>query len=173
MYALCAHTHCVFCFCFDSAWLGSFLLLLNGCASPLFLCFRALFSQWSGSDQSLLSALPSLHELPFVSIPFHDGDNTYNQLGWVSPASAQMFARYFQHNAWWQEHVNFCRYAHVPVGNMASDAPAFVSDVFFARSLKDANHLLWLSRSVNPQYVLPACCVCAPVFVCAGYFLMR
>lgn len=170
----CAHTHCVFCFLFLFGLARLVFAAAKRICSPFFSAFVPCFSlQWSGSDQSLLSALPSLHELPFVSIPFHDGDNTYNQLGWVSPASAQMFARYFQHNAWWQEHVNFCRYAHVPVGNMASDAPAFVSDVFFARSLKDANHLLWLSRSVNPQYVLPACCVCAPVFVCAGYFLMR
>ena len=100
----------------------------------------------------LYSMLPSLREnFPVVTVQPHMGDNVYPALNWYSSAVKRMTERYVAHPQWWNEQLHFCRYAHVPIGNIESDYPAFISDLFFARALKHSGHLLWMSNGPRPD----------------------
>jgi len=39
----------------------------------------------------------------------------------------------------------------VPIGNLPDDYPAYICDVFFARSLKRDGHVLWVSPGTRPD----------------------
>lgn len=47
--------------------------------------------------------------------------------------------------------LSFCRYYHLPVGNLPQDISIFGSDLFLARHLRKHNHLLWLSPTARPD----------------------
>lgn len=52
---------------------------------------------------------------------------------------------------WLQERAALARYAHVPLANLAQDSTVAVADVLFARSLRDARHLLWMVDPALPD----------------------
>ena len=104
------------------------------------------------SVQSLYATMPSIRDaFPVVSVQANLGDNLYPALNWYSVAVKRMTERFVAHPAWWAEQLHFCRYAHVPIGNIESDYPAFISDLFFARALKHSGHLLWMSNGPRPD----------------------
>ena len=45
-----------------------------------------------------------------------------------------------------------CRYFHLPLGNMASDATILGADIFYGRQLIKQNHVLWCSLSDRPDF---------------------
>eukprot|EP01084_Bolivina_argentea_P248160 415079_1 len=47
--------------------------------------------------------------------------------------------------------MEFCRYSHVPIGNMPNDVWSFTSDIFFSRLLSDNKHLWWISSGIRPD----------------------
>jgi len=112
-----------------------------------------VLSQVGGlSVSSLYAHLPILRsEFPVVQLPAHLADNTYPALNWYSASVKKMIERYVAHPQWWHEQLHFCRYAHVPIGNIESDYPAFIADLFYARALKHSGHLLWLSNGPRPD----------------------
>lgn len=104
------------------------------------------------SVASLYAHMPVLRtDFPVVSVTAHMGDNVYPALNWYSAAVKRMTERYVAHPQWWAEQLHFCRYAHVPIGNIESDYPSFISDLFFARALKHSGHLLWMSNGPRPD----------------------
>lgn len=52
---------------------------------------------------------------------------------------------------WLSEHLEMCSYAMAPIGNLKQDSIGFVGDLIFARSLKNSNHLLWMSPTPEPD----------------------
>jgi DNA polymerase epsilon subunit 1 len=69
-------------------------------------------------------------------MPSHEVDNAYPALQWFGPAMKRMMQRYVLTEDWWNDTVNVCRYAHVPIGNLEPDYPAFIADMFYARALR-------------------------------------
>jgi len=47
--------------------------------------------------------------------------------------------------------VEQSRYFHIPVGNLPEDAAIFGADLFYARHLIRANHVLWCSPYDKPD----------------------
>ena len=62
-----------------------------------------------------------------------------------------MLQRFILANGWWEDRLEYARYAHVPIGNFGADAPSFVADIFFSRLLRRQDHLLWMSRTSTPD----------------------
>jgi DNA polymerase epsilon subunit 1 len=88
---------------------------------------------------------------PVVQIPSNDADSNFPTFKWATHACSVAADRFLQSCAWWHEQVELCNYAHVPIGNLRADRNLFVMDLFFARSLRDNNHLLWVSDSAYPD----------------------
>jgi len=104
------------------------------------------------STASLYANLPILKtEFPVIQLSPKLDDNIYPALSWYSTAAKRMIQRYVAHPQWWLDQLHFCRYAHVPIGNMESDYPAFIADLFYARALRHAGHLLWMSKGPRPD----------------------
>ena len=47
--------------------------------------------------------------------------------------------------------IDFCRYSHVPIGNLEGDKLIFVIDLFYSRILRSANCLSWYSDTSSPD----------------------
>lgn len=50
-----------------------------------------------------------------------------------------------------QNHLESCRYSLVPLGNMVTDQPLFISDVFYSRHLIQHGHIVWCSPTNLPD----------------------
>lgn len=50
-----------------------------------------------------------------------------------------------------KDYTDWARYLHVPIGSVPSDAGMFGLDLFFARHLQRAGHVLWASPSSRPD----------------------
>ncbi|KAJ2380586.1 DNA polymerase epsilon catalytic subunit, partial [Coemansia sp. RSA 2611] len=72
-------------------------------------------------------------------------------LDWARHASRRMVAALLGCAQWLGERIALARYADVPLGNLPADAPLFLADVFFARKLALARHVLWWSPSSVPD----------------------
>ena len=103
------------------------------------------------NKEDLLNRLPVLHEVPMVTMRSNTSDSHYPALGWQNFAVQRMLQRFILANGWWEDRLEYARYAHVPVGNFGSDAPSFVADIFFSRLLRRQDHLLWMSRTSTPD----------------------
>ena len=99
----------------------------------------------------ILTRLPVLHEVPVVTMRSNTSDSHYPALGWQSFAVQRMLQRFILANGWWEDRLEYARYAHVPIGNFGTDAPSFVADIFFSRLLRRQDHLLWMSRTSTPD----------------------
>lgn len=111
-----------------------------------------LLSQCSNGLDDLYSQIPTLRTaMPVVPIAASSFDGQYPALQWLPFAAGRMLHRYAGSFQWWQDSVDLCRFAHVPVGNLPPDHPAFVADLFYARALSQSKHLLWLSESPRPD----------------------
>lgn len=102
-------------------------------------------------QHELLLRVPVLHEVPVVPMRANSTDSTYPALSWQRFATQRMLQRFLVANGWWEDRLDYARYAHIPVGNFGSDVPAFVADVFFSRTLRRQDHLLWMSRTSLPD----------------------
>ena len=50
-----------------------------------------------------------------------------------------------------QERAALARYSHLPIGNMGADWVLSTADALFARRLRNAGHLLWVSDPTLPD----------------------
>ena len=50
-----------------------------------------------------------------------------------------------------QNQLESCRYSLVPICNMMTDQPLFISDVFYSRHLTQHNHVIWCSPTNQPD----------------------
>ena len=102
-------------------------------------------------SHELLLRMPVLHEMPMISMRANTSDSMYPALSWQRFATQRMLQRFIVANGWWEDRLDYARYAHIPVGNFGYDVPAFVADVFFSRLLRRQDHLLWMSRTSLPD----------------------
>ena len=75
----------------------------------------------------------------------------YPLLQWQARAGRRAVARLAQAGTWLRERVLLSRYAAVPLSNLGSDSSVAVADVLMARSLREANHVLWMRDPSLPN----------------------
>ena len=110
-----------------------------------------LLLQSPRNGTQLAKSVPALDEFPRVAIPSNAADNDYPPLNWELQTTKALAHRFASVNAWWTQSLQLARYANLPVGNLEGDLTLLTSDVFFARQLKEAQHLLWMSSSNLPD----------------------
>jgi len=62
-----------------------------------------------------------------------------------------MTARFTDMGEWLEDRINLARYTFIPLCNIESDAPLFIIDTLFARSLTMNKHLVWYSDTTQPD----------------------
>ena len=96
--------------------------------------------------------MPTLvNEFPYIKCPQVDSDNEYPALDWVRFACKNMTLRMGEMGPYLKDKVNYSRYAYVPVCNLEGDAPLFIIDTLYARTLALSKHVLWYSDSTKPD----------------------
>ena len=112
-------------------------------------------AECDASDAELCKAVPLLGgQLPLVRVPHNAADAedvSANPVGWQARLLRVAMARITAAGSWLRERTRLAAYAHVPLGNLGPDWVITVADTFFARALRDANHVLWSSPSGEPD----------------------
>ena len=111
----------------------------------------AIFLQSPTLLSTLQTLIPSLPEFPVLASPVNSKDNNYPALDWQRYAASRLLNSNALGEHIYQQRLASARYGHVPVGNLPTDTPVFLCDVFLARALKRQNHLLWVSSGNRPD----------------------
>jgi DNA polymerase epsilon subunit 1 len=81
--------------------------------------------------------LPTLvNEFPVLKIKPLASDNEFPPLDWVRFAAKNMSIRFIELKDNIKERINYSRYSYIPVCNLEEDAPLFIIDTLYARTLK-------------------------------------
>ena len=80
-----------------------------------------------------------------------DPDGLYNVLDWQRVGSRTCLRHFIRLRSVLETNLEQCRYFHIPLGNLPSDANLFGSDLFFARHLIRNNCVLWCSPTERPD----------------------
>jgi DNA polymerase epsilon subunit 1 len=110
-----------------------------------------LVCQTSTQTSALKRNMPLLEEFPKMEMAPHEKDNQYPLFGWFTFAAASFAQRALQIGKWFDTAILLARYAQVPIGNFGPDFQILLSDIFFARRLKQNDHVLWWSNSDKPD----------------------
>lgn len=110
-----------------------------------------LVSNFKAEDLQFQS-LPSLYtEFPVVHCNPLQADNDFPALDWIRYACRNMSSRFIDMGDWFENRVNAARYSFIPIGNLPHDAPIFIIDTVFARTLSMNKHLVWYSDTPRPD----------------------
>ncbi|KAJ2836120.1 DNA polymerase epsilon catalytic subunit [Coemansia sp. 'formosensis'] len=103
------------------------------------------------APRALQRSVRAMGDFPVIAVPVHAADGALPAFDWQRHACRRMVAAVLSCAQWVEERVALAQYADVPVGNIPGDAPLFLADVFFARKLSLAKHVLWWSPSARPD----------------------
>ncbi|MCO5564216.1 hypothetical protein L7F22_017874 [Adiantum nelumboides] len=103
------------------------------------------------SKEQTLKSIPILAELPSIEVACNGRDSQFPALGWQPSASKIAIQRCSASSSWLQERTRLSNYAHVPLGNFDSDWILSTADSFYARALRDHQHVLWVSEDGVPD----------------------
>ncbi|KAI8849697.1 hypothetical protein BC829DRAFT_178586 [Chytridium lagenaria] len=108
--------------------------------------------QSSLSNFELLSAGFSIFsDIPYMRVPAHPQDSNFPAVGWQQQSSRRMFSHVFNVKEWLSERLHTSEYGAIPIGNLETDYPIFLSDVFYARRLIRHNFVLWYNDDRRPD----------------------
>ena len=92
-----------------------------------------------------------VYRYPLLAQPVNSKDNDYPALDWQRYAAGRLLNANAIGEHVFKQRLATARYGHVPIGNLPTDAPVFLCDMFLARHLKKQNHLLWVSAGNRPD----------------------
>ncbi|KAH7426493.1 hypothetical protein KP509_10G003400 [Ceratopteris richardii] len=99
----------------------------------------------------IIRSIPTIAELPTIEVPCNARDSQFPALGWQPLASKTAVQRCSASFSWLQERMRLSNYAHVPLGNFDADWILSTADNFYARALRDHQHVLWVSEEGVPD----------------------
>jgi DNA polymerase epsilon subunit 1 len=137
---------------------------LFGSADDLFSAFQSHLSSlrkkigsplivWQSTMERILASryVPDMDRVPVIAAPGNEVDNRYPPIQWEVYAASYLVGREKESLKWFERQLLCARYAEIPVGNMESDHPIFISDILLARLLKAEGHILWYSSHSSPD----------------------
>lgn len=110
-----------------------------------------IITQCSANQGELSSGIGILRKAPTMKIAANKKEDEYPPLGWLKRAGGLFVQRALQISRWYTTSIELARYTQVPIGNFEPDFAVFLSDVFFARRLKQNDCLLWYSEGLHPD----------------------
>uniref|UniRef100_A0A1D2A3C0 DNA polymerase epsilon catalytic subunit n=1 Tax=Auxenochlorella protothecoides TaxID=3075 RepID=A0A1D2A3C0_AUXPR len=99
----------------------------------------------SPEESTLRQSLPSLRDWPTTAVSTPAQAVPFPALGWQLPALRAAASQALACPAWLEARLQAARYAHLPVASMGRDWAIDAADALFARQLRAAGHLLWVS----------------------------
>ena len=106
----------------------------------------------SPQRQILLNDIPSLNDLPVLSLKYESSDNKPPPLGWQAFVVRKVITNYLALGSWISHLVELARYGDIPLCNLERDDPRFLIDIAYARRLQRSNVVLWWSGGTLPDH---------------------
>ncbi|XP_066147109.1 DNA polymerase epsilon catalytic subunit 1 [Euwallacea fornicatus] len=100
---------------------------------------------------SLQNFVSTFGDFPQTQIFVRDEDDLYNVMDWQKLGAKALIRHYLNSESALDIMIEHSRYFHIPVGNLPEDTAIFGADLFFARHLIRANHVLWCSTYDKPD----------------------
>ncbi|KAF7265187.1 hypothetical protein GWI33_021380 [Rhynchophorus ferrugineus] len=110
-----------------------------------------LIFQTTMDVQLIQSSISAVNDFPQAQIIVKDDEDLYNVLEWQKTGAKAIVRHYLNSEAVLEIMTEQCRYFHIPLGNYPSDPAIFGADLFYARHLAKANHILWCSALDKPD----------------------
>lgn len=110
-----------------------------------------IITQCSANQGELSNGITILKKSPTMKIAANKKEDEFPALGWLKRAGGLFVQRALQISRWYTTSIELARYTQVPIGNFETDFAVFLSDVFFARRLKQNDCLLWYSEGLHPD----------------------
>ncbi|CAJ0578382.1 unnamed protein product, partial [Mesorhabditis spiculigera] len=111
-----------------------------------------LVVQAAESRQLLTNQVPNLGLFPHVKLQQgREPSSLFSTVDWQRVTAKRALKHYFYSHIYLEDYVGWCRYLHVPLGNLPSDITQFAIDLFFSRHLVRAGYALWASLSSRPD----------------------
>ncbi|KAI8906413.1 hypothetical protein EDD86DRAFT_210666 [Gorgonomyces haynaldii] len=108
--------------------------------------------QTTGNLQYLKTlGLFSVNLFPVLQVPLHKADTVFPALTWQTYSGRRMIGHFMNFKEFVVSRIELARYSNVPVCNIESDYPLFLSDIFLSRKLSKGKMLLWCSSSSKPD----------------------
>ncbi|KAJ3212107.1 DNA polymerase epsilon catalytic subunit [Dinochytrium kinnereticum] len=114
---------------------------------PTMLALQASLTNFELSSAGFVT----LSELPFMRVPAHPQDSNFPAVGWQQQSSRRLFSHLFNVKEWLVERLGISEYGSIPLGNIESDYPIFLADVFYARRLVRNDFVLWYNDDRKPD----------------------
>ncbi|KAL1514239.1 hypothetical protein ABEB36_003526 [Hypothenemus hampei] len=99
----------------------------------------------------LQKSIGAFNDFPCSRIFVRDDEELYNVLDWQKIGAKALVRHYLNSESALEIMTEQSRYFHIPVGNLPEDPAIFGSDLFYARHLIKANHVLWCSPFDKPD----------------------
>ncbi|KAI4127234.1 MAG: hypothetical protein LQ338_003310 [Usnochroma carphineum] len=106
----------------------------------------------SPQSRLLQNDIPSLRDLPILTIRTEASDSNLPPLGWQSFAVKRLVGHYLTLGSWISHLVELARYGDAPLCNLEKDDPRFLIDLAYARRLQKSNVVLWWSGAPLPDH---------------------
>lgn len=110
-----------------------------------------VITQCSLSQRDLLAGVGIFRQIPMMKIAANKKEDEFPALGWLKRGCGIFVQRALQIERWYTTSIELARYTQVPIGNFEPDFAVFLSDVFFARRLKQNDCVLWYSEKLQPD----------------------
>ncbi|WKX92047.1 hypothetical protein Q1695_010238 [Nippostrongylus brasiliensis] len=92
-----------------------------------------------------------LNLFPHIRLHVQEPHSLLNVMEWQRVVAKRVCKHYFNSFIYVKDYADWARYLHVPIGCVPNDAGLFGLDLFFARNLQRAGHVLWASPSSRPD----------------------
>lgn len=117
--------------------------------SPILLVLQTSFSI---SKLQILGIRGILNEFPYLVLPELSVENlNISVLDWQKKGIKALCESYISLPEIFNSLLEFCRYSHIPFGNLDGDKIIYVIDTFYSRILRAANCISWYSDSNKPD----------------------
>ncbi|KAJ1350133.1 hypothetical protein KIN20_005854 [Parelaphostrongylus tenuis] len=112
----------------------------------------ALLAMLTDEDpRQLTKRIVHLSLFPHVQISVQEPNSLLNVMEWQRVVAKRICKHFFNSFIYVKDYADWARYLHVPIGSVPNDAGIFGLDLFFARNLQRAGHVLWASPSSRPD----------------------
>ncbi|BFZ59058.1 DNA polymerase epsilon catalytic subunit [Saitoella coloradoensis] len=95
--------------------------------------------------EQLASHLPDIEKYPVMRFQGPSNSNTLPPLGWQSVVAKRLIGHWLIMAEWVSHRVSLARYGSVPLCDFEADEVRFLTDILYARRLKEHDVVLWWS----------------------------
>uniref|UniRef100_A0A7I4XU50 DNA polymerase epsilon catalytic subunit n=1 Tax=Haemonchus contortus TaxID=6289 RepID=A0A7I4XU50_HAECO len=115
-------------------------------AKPTLLCLLV-----DEEPRTMMKRIVHLTLFPHIRIHVQEPQSLLNVMEWQRVIAKRVCKHYFNSFIYLKDYIEWACYLNIPIGSVPNDAGLFGLDLFFARNLQRAGHVLWASPSSRPD----------------------